>query len=653
MVRILVVLMIVSNSVLAAVSVLPRPESLQVEKGSFTITAGTLIVHEEGSESARRAAEYLASALRPATGYPCDIKAAAGAPAGAIALLVQDAADDLGAEGYTLDASPDTIVIMARTEKGLFYGIQTLRQLLPAEIMGGQVAEGVKWTIPAVTIKDRPRFTWRGTLLDVGRHFFPVDDVKKHIDLLALYKMNVLHLHLTEDQGWRIEIKKYPRLTEVGSLRAESPRRGNRTEGDGTPYGPFFYTQEEIGELVAYAAARHVTIVPEIELPGHSRAALAAYPELGCTGGPYEVRTRWGVEADIYCAGREEVFAFLEDVLTEVLDLFPSEFIHIGGDEAPKKRWDACPRCRARIEAEGLHDSHELQSYFIRRVEKFLNSKGRRLIGWDEILEGGLAPNASVMSWRGTKGGIAAAQAGHDVVMSPTSHCYFDYYQGRDRAREPEAIGGYLPLKKVYAYEPVPDPEQLDPSRATHILGAQGNIWTEYIHDYAQVQYMAVPRMIALSEVVWSPREGKDYGDFVARLKAHLAHLDEAEVHYRALDPEPAVVGSWKSGEPTETWAVREWEIGRHVTGAGKIKVTFLYTGGGCRLDVRSVEIVVDGRIVAKDAHWGTTGARHEKNTYSLEIGEFPAGATITLRAQIRSDGGTDSNGEILLSKEG
>jgi hexosaminidase len=387
--------------------------------------------------------------------------------------------------------------------------------------------------VPRVEIRDAPRFAWRGMHLDVGRHFFPVEFVKKYIDLLALHRMNTFHWHLTEDQGWRIEIQRYPRLAEVGGCRAETMVEKNWDPfvGDGTRHCGY-YTQEEVREVVAYAAERHVTVVPEIEMPGHSRAALAAYPELACTEGTFEVATRWGVFEDIYCPS-EETFTFLENVLTEVMDLFPSRYIHIGGDEAPKPRWSRSPVAQEIIRREGLADVHELQSWFIRRIQTFLASHGRRLVGWDEILEGGLAPDATVMSWRGMGGGIEAAEQGRDVVMTPSSHVYFDYYQGPED-EEPLAIGGFTPLDTVYAFEPVP--EELDPRHAHHVLGAQANVWTEYMKTPDHVEYMALPRMAALAEVVWSPREARDAESFLARLEAHLARLDALDVRYRPLD---------------------------------------------------------------------------------------------------------------------
>jgi len=427
-------------------------------------------------------------------------------------LTSRDANPALGPEGYELTVTTDRVTICASGPAGIFYGQQTLRQLLPGPI-------------PCVHIEDRPRFQWRGALLDVARHFFPKEFLKRYIDLLAFHKLNVLQLHLTDDQGWRVQIQRYPKLTRVGSRRAE-------TCGDAQRYGGY-YTQTELRDLVAYAAARQITIVPEIEMPGHSLAALAAYPEFSCTGGPFRVRTTWGIERDVFCAGNEKTFEFLQNVLDEVMAIFPSPFIHIGGDECPKDRWKVCPKCQARIKAEGLQDERELQSYFIRRIEKHLTARGRRLIGWSEIREGGLAPNAAVMDWKG--GAVEAATAGHDVVMSPTTHCYLDYYQSQEKTAEPKAIGGFLPLSKVYSFEPIPS--KLAPEFHRHILGAQANLWTEYISSPQHAEYMAFPRLCALAEVVWSPAEKRDWADFSARLTRHLKRLDALRVNYRRPTP--------------------------------------------------------------------------------------------------------------------
>ena len=424
-----------------------------------------------------------------------------------------------GDEGYELTITPESVVV-AGAAAGRFYAQQTLAQL--------RAPDG---SFPCCRITDQPRFAWRGMMLDVARHFFTIGEIKHLLDAMAAHKLNVFHWHLVDDQGWRIEIKRYPRLTETGAWRTgigfgldRGAARNYRADGR---YGGF-YTQDDIRDIVAYAAHRHITVVPEIEMPGHASAALAVYPEFSCTGGSYSTDLDGGVFAGVYCGGNDATFAFLENVLTEVLALFPGKFIHVGGDEVPKANWQKCPHCRERIAVEKLKDEHELQSYFIRRIERFLNARGRRLIGWDELLEGGLAPHATVMSWRGVAGGIAAATAGHDVVMTPNSHCYLDQYQAQ--AGQPKAIGGFLPLEKVYEFEPVP--AELPPDKARHVLGGGANLWTEYIPNYGHLQFMAWPRACALAEVLWSPKEGRDLAGFQVRLQAHTRFLDALGVHY-------------------------------------------------------------------------------------------------------------------------
>ena len=446
----------------------------------------------------------------------------------------------LSEEAYSLTVDHEGVTIKASTSKGFFYGTQSLIQMLPPD---KHIA-----VLPYMTINDAPRFEWRGLHLDVGRHFFPVDFVKKYIDLMAFYKFNTFHWHLTEDQGWRIEIKKYPKLTEIGSQRNETivEKNFNPYVGDGKPYGGF-YTQDEIRDVVAYAAKRQVTIVPEIEMPGHSLAALTAYPELGCAPGPYEVGTRWGVYDDIYCPS-EKTFEFLEDVLTEVIDLFPGEYIHIGGDEAPKAAWEKSKLAQQVIKREGLKDEFELQSYFIKRMEKFLVSKGKKLIGWDEILEGGLAPDATVMSWRGVAGGIEAAESGHDVVMSPNADMYFDHYQA-DPATQPLAIGGFTTLERVYHYEPIP--EDLDEKYHKHVLGAQANVWTEYMKTSDYIEYMVYPRALALSETVWTNPEIKDWQSFQEKMGHQYSLLDARNVSYFIDVPEGLADGLSLDNEKT------------------------------------------------------------------------------------------------------
>ena len=509
------------------VNVIPKPKEVKINDGMYLINKDTRIVADISNEEVNAVAAFLSGLLQPSTGFALEVEN--GKPAkNAINLVIDPSVK--GNEGaYKLVSDKNGVTISASDAVGLYYGAQTLRQLLPVAVENKNVQNGVEWTVPFVEINDEPSFKYRGLHLDVGRHFFPVSFIKKYIDLLALHKMNIFHWHLTEDQGWRIEIKKYPKLTEIGSIRKETlVGHYGSNKYDGKPYGGF-YTQDEVKDIVAYAKDRFITVIPEIELPGHALAALASYPELGCTGGPYEVATTWGVFPDVYCAGNDQVFTFLEDVLTEVMELFPSEYIHIGGDECPKTRWKKCPKCQARIKAEGLKDEHELQSYFIQRIEKFLNAHGRQIIGWDEILEGGLAPKATVMSWRGEKGGIEAAQQHHDVIMTPGFALYFDHYQA-DPATQPVAIGGFTNTKKVYKYYPVP--KKLKGELEKYVLGAQGNVWTEYMKTSDHVEYMVYPRACALAEVDWTPKELKDWDDFVKRMEVHKKRLKALNVNY-------------------------------------------------------------------------------------------------------------------------
>jgi hexosaminidase len=518
-------------------SVVPAPLSLEARPGTFTLGPSASIVVPEDQPAVLPVASALRDLLSRSAGVEpgIDVSSESPAAAGSITLRLEDLGARLGNEGYLLDVESESVSIRAAAPAGLFYGIQTLRQLLP--VFKGKAAgapESGTLTLPCVSVEDQPRFPWRGGHLDCSRHFFPKEFVKRWIDILARHKLNVFHWHLTDDQGWRIEIKKYPRLTEVGAWRVDrEDKHWNAREpqqpGEDATYGGF-YTQDDVREVVAYAAARYITVVPEIEMPGHAKAALTAYPELSCTGGPFTVPPGgyWPI-TDVFCPGKEATFDFLEDVLAEVVELFPGPFVHIGGDEVDKAEWERCPDCQARIKAEGLEDEKELQSYFVRRIEKVLNAMGKRLVGWDEILEGGLAPQATVMSWRGTDGGIEAAKAGHDVVMTPTSHCYFDYYQG-DPAHEPLAIGGYLPLSMVYTFEPVP--EVLTEAEASHILGGQANLWTEYIPHGDHAEYMALPRLAALAEAVWSPKERRDWDDFAVRLGGLFARYEADGLNY-------------------------------------------------------------------------------------------------------------------------
>ena len=521
----------------AEIRIVPRPLAIEPRPGEFVFEpGGARIIFPSGESEIRSTAEMLAARLHECTQASFELADGETFPEGAPNAILFKKIAGLGPESYRLTAGPGRMLIEASAPPGFFYAVQTIYQLLPPEVYSPAPlpTPGVRWAVPGVRIEDGPRYPWRGMLLDVSRHFFPKEFIKSYIDDLAMHKMNSFHWHLTDDQGWRIEIKKYPKLTEVGAWRADredKPWNGREPLKDGeraTVGG--YYTQADIKEIVEYAKSRYVTVVPEIEMPGHCMSALAAYPQLSCTGGPFTVPPGgvWPI-VHVYCPGNDETFAFLEDVLTEVIDLFPGDYIHIGGDEVDKANWKACPKCQARMKAEGLKTEEELQSWFVRRIEKFLNSKGKKLLGWDEILEGGLAPNAAVMSWRGTEGGIAAAREKHDVVMTPTSHCYFDYYQGRPDA-EPPAIGGFLPLSKVYSFEPTP--AELTAEEARHILGVQANLWTEYVATPAHAEYMTFPRIAAIAEVGWSAKDARDWDDFARRMAAQYGRYRRAGIHY-------------------------------------------------------------------------------------------------------------------------
>ena len=519
-------LTIPSHAQRANFEVIPYPQEVQVSaRENFFLNAQTRICYEKGDKAMKRNAQFLAEYIQQSVGLVLKISTK---QQDQNVILLKEGLKHENKEAYTLNVTGKSICIQGTTAAGVFYGIQTLRKSLPQMLRG----KATSISVPCAKIKDAPRFAYRGTHLDVSRHFITTDSIYRFIDMLALHNINRFHWHLTDDQGWRVEIKKYPRLTSVGAYRPETVIGHNTGKYNGTPHQGF-YTQKELRKIVKYAAERHITIIPEIDMPGHMQAALAAYPELGCTGGPYAVRKMWGISDDVLCVGNDKVLTFIDDVLDEVTDIFPSEYIHVGGDECPKVRWKNCPKCQARIKENHLeatlkHSAEErLQSYFIHHAEKHLNTLGRKMIGWDETLEGGLAPNATVMSWRGEGGGIEAARQHHDVIMTPNTYLYFDYYQTKDIALEPEAIGGYLPMKTVYNYEPMP--ARLTPAEQKHIIGVQANIWTEYMPTYRQVEYMALPRLAALSEVQWSQPQQKSYDYFTYRL-LHLIDL------YKVLD---------------------------------------------------------------------------------------------------------------------
>ena len=509
------------------INIVPKPLEMKLNQGAFRFTKDTKLV---AANDQTQVFEVLQNKFVSAAGW--NLGVVNTAPSSNFVQLSTDVS--LPEEAYNLKVTENQVIIYASGHNGFLYGLETIRQLLPVAIESKNVVSNMNWDIPNVEIKDSPRFKWRGFMLDVSRHFFDKDYVMETIDQLAFLKMNTLHLHLVDDQGWRIEIKKYPKLTEVGGFRVDQedkPWNARPTPelGKETTYGGF-YTQEDIKEIVAYAESRGITVVPEIEMPAHVMSAIAAYPELSCFQKPIMVPSGgvWPI-TEIYCPGKETTFEFLENVLLEVMELFPSRYIHVGGDEATKTNWEKCPDCKKRIQEEGLENVEELQSYFIRRMERFLSSKGRTLLGWDEILEGGLAPGATVMSWRGVKGGLEASEAGHDVVMTPNSHCYFDYYQG-DQDAEPLAWGGNLPLSKVYQFDPVVD--GMSEEQAKHVLGGQANLWTEYVPTKAQAEYMTYPRLAALAEAVWSSKDNRNWDDFSNRVSSLFQRYGIMGVNY-------------------------------------------------------------------------------------------------------------------------
>ena len=493
--------------------IIPQPTTVNYGNGSVELIIDNIVV-QKGNEEIKKLAKFYATLFKKPNAPIVEAEKIQIQKAKNIYLFIVERRNE--PDRYKIQVTASGIIVEASQVKGLFYALQTLTQLV--ELSFENTTEKIK--LPTIIIEDQPRFNYRGMHLDVARHFFPVSFIKQYIDLLARFKFNTFHWHLTDDQGWRIEIKKYPELTNVGAYRKET-LIGHYTDSpvkyDGKEYGGY-YTQDQIKEIVQYAADRYITIIPEIEMPGHASAAIAAYPIFGCTGGPYEVQTTWGVFSDVFCT-KDTTLTFLKDVLNEVCDLFPGKYIHIGGDECPKEKWKACPTCQRVRLRQNLKTEDQLQSYFIKEIEKYLNRKGKKMIGWDEILEGGLAPNATVMSWRGEKGGIEAATSKHDVVMTPGSHCYFDHYQSNYK-KEALAIGGYTPISKVYQYEPIP--ASLDPKFHQYILGAQGNVWTEYMDNERKVIYMAFPRAMALAEALWCKPEEKNYEKFLERLQIHM-----------------------------------------------------------------------------------------------------------------------------------
>ncbi len=711
------------------VNIIPKPTEVQTKTGVFELNNSTTILYSEGSQMQ---AQQLNDYLKPATGYDLKIMRASRSSGNTILLKMDVDLANVGEEGYTLDVGKDRIVITAKTDAGLFYGIQTLRQLSPTEIYSGSKA-AVGWQIPCVQIKDSPTYPWRGMMLDVSRYFFEKEYVIRYMEMMAMHKLNVLHLHIVDDPGWRIEIDKYPKLTEIGGFRGKGVKK----------YGGY-YTKEDIREIVEHANRLQIEIVPEIELPAHCQSALAAYPWLGCTQQQLEVPTTCYISREILCAGRESTYKFLEEVMTEVIDMFPGRFIHVGGDEAKYDRWKQCPDCKKKMQDENLKEYKHLQGYMTRRIEKFLMTKNRRLIGWDEILDGGLAPNATVMTWHRPKTAVEAAKSGNNVVMALTGHAYFDTPESKLPGEPPAAT--WLPpisLQKAYEWEPVP--ASLSADEKKFILGAHGCLWTDrFMHNpilqdlatmdenrsFQYVDYLSLPRMSALAEVTWTPQKMRSWEDFANRQAIQYNRYTAGKYHFRV--PQPVVqkpvkmtdgykismaspvngaqlryttdgsyptvrsalytqpisvdnpqdfsaitvvnkrhaslafkfpedknkrfakygvkIGEWKSGKVSAgTYKPVKFDATGKINKNGTYEVTFLYTGGEQRLDIEKVEVIVNGKVVARDVHQGTTGGQNKDNTYTLKITNYETGANYTIQANVMGDTGNDSNGVVML----
>lgn len=629
------------DQVIAGISVIPKPVSAVFQPGIFTLAASCRIV---ATKELQGVASLLRCALSSATGFPFEIRSAGGR--GDVHLKIDPFLRQPSTEGYSLEVKPDGVAVSAATAAGLFYGCMTFLQFFSPDIFRKATAEpGRSWVLPCARIVDEPRFQWRGAMVDVARHFYPKDFLLKLIDQLALHKLNRLHLHLTDDQGWRIEIKRYPRLTQVGAWRADSAKTMDPPTFSGEPHGGF-YTQDELREIVAYARERFVQIVPEIEMPGHSSAAIASYPELGNLDRPIPVPIRWGIIENILNV-QDSTLDFFRSVLDEVMDIFPGEFIHIGGDECPKEQWKLSCHAQKRMKDEGLGNEDELQSWFIRQISSHIQNRGRRLIGWSEILEGGLAQGAALMVWLGDEGALEATKSGHDVVMAQTSHTYFDFPQSPNRAENPYGIREVLPLDRVYAYEPILP--AMTEEQSGRVLGVQFQLWSEYVPTPFHAEHMIFPRACALAEVAWSNRESRDFDDFKLRLNLHLLRLDVCGVHYRPLDG-PAGwqrAGCWRTGELAEKFTTCEWVIQLPPCKEGSVEILFQYLRGDCLLEIEWVKIASNGKILGCDGHVGSTGWRNFDNTYHIKISATPSNAITTILASVRTDGGTDSEGAV------
>lgn len=638
-------------------SLIPMPVEVLYKEGYFKVKPNTFIfidVEKTMQKNVQGTVSLFVDQIEASSGIKLMVVDSKSLKRSANSIMFEQykSVDILPREGYLLDVSSRQITIKSNTPAGFFYGMQTLLQLMPVSVYSPQMVPELEngWNIRCIHIRDYPRFQWRGIMLDSSRHFQSVEFIKRYLDLMAMHKLNVFHWHLVDGHGWRIEIKKYPKLTEISAWRNQP----GYSEENG-PYGGY-YTQDQIRDVLKYAEQRQISVLPEIEMPGHSWEVFAAYPELSCTEEKQEVAFFFTYPAnaqrfpnlpgsDVFCAGKEEGFRFLEDVLMEVMELFPNKYIHIGGDEVDKKWWKQCDKCQRRMKAEGLKNEEELQSYFIQRIEKFLNSHGRKLIGWDEILEGGLAKDATVMSWRGVEGGIESARMGHDVVMTPQKPLYFDHGQTSDPLHPPH-WPGIETIQEVYNYEPIPS--ELTEEQGKRILGAQANMWTVFTHTPELIELQTFPRACALSETVWSQKTVRNLDNFMNRLDVHYGRLDVLDVNY--YKTKSIEVGKWSPGNITEAIMELSFDVSEYLESSGEYNIGFLYSTGSHGLDIYEVTLLVDGEVFSNDTHRGFTGWQNKYNNYIIKSPEFKHGVSYQLRMKVASSGGTDSYGSIYIS---
>ncbi|OHT05298.1 Beta-hexosaminidase [Tritrichomonas foetus] len=620
--------------------IIPAPVRMTVQDGYWVLSEKDKIYYDSSVPGAQEVANFCAEQLRKVTGYTLPLTTTEQTTG----ILFMNSDSEYSEEEYDFVSTNNCVKIRSSKRTGLFYGYQTLLQLLPVDVFCDTIQYTI-WRAPCVEIHDYPRLQWRGILVDVARHWFDIPTVKTIIDGMAISKLNTIHMHLTDDQAWRLEIKKYPLLVEIGSVREQSPKMWDRDSLDGQQYGPYWMSQDEARELVAYAKMRGVTIVPEIEMPGHALSALSGYPQFSCTGGPFKPRCVWGVEDDVYCAGNDATLSFLEDILDEVLQVFDSSFIHCGGDECPKVRWQNCAKCQQRIKDQGLSDENQLQTWFVQHFANYLQNKGRRLIGWDEILEGGLAEGAAVMSWRGVDGGQAAARLGHDVVMTPAYYLYFDYYQFPVQEQY-EYNCLLVTLNRIYMYDAR---SGIDVDKQKHIIGVQGNAWAEFTWTRQELQYKIFPRSCAVAETGWTQPDRKDWARFARNLElGQLERLRRLGLNVAPLSPQPNAL--WGRGEIPTKWITMTWPVTGALEQKGSYGVIFMYTEGENKLKVRNVKLLINNAVVGTDSHEGEAFDPPTSNTYSFYLSSDPApGSKIEITAEVMTVDGTDSNGKVFI----